>query len=49
MKERECLWGRSEWVCRAIKLANPGYEPEHTHNEHTHTRSDTVTFLVGVA
>lgn len=32
-----CGGGRSEWVCGAIKPANPGYEPEHTHITNTHT------------
>lgn len=32
-----CVGGRSEWVCGAIKPANPGYEPEHTHITNTHT------------
>lgn len=42
--------GRSEWVCGAIKPANPGYEPEHTHITNTHFHhSGTVTFLVWVA
>lgn len=51
----ECLWGRSERLRGAIKLANPGYKPGHTQrvsahaDTHTHSRNGTVTFLVGVA